>query len=203
MTPIHVGCVGEIAIVFRRVAILVVVSMLLVSATFAAGETYSTYRSPQFSYAIAIPAHWGNPISDRVDGGEIISWTTASGTQLTVSARPLSPSTRGRYKSIKEIPNVIEGVLATAPERLKPKIVASGWTLLSNTDAFWVKLFLVQRALDEELWFHTYTVMTLRSETIYTILTKVPARSQSTAIARFNTEWPILKAVIASFLIYP
>jgi len=45
--------------------------------------------------------------------------------------------------------------------------------------------------------------MTLQRETIYTILAKVPARSQNAAKAQFNTEWPTPKAVIVLFLIYP
>ena len=186
---------------FKLILSLALLFALCVQYGSAVAQSFGTYNSGRFPYGIGVPASWGKPQADAVRGGEIVSWTEKGGVQLTVSARPLSSANKGAYKSVKQIPNISEMLTGSSVAGAKPDIVASGWTVLSNNDAYWMKLNLLHRALDQELWIHTYLVMTLVDDVIYIVMVKVPAKSKSAATAKFDSQWPRLKPVVSSFVL--
>jgi len=169
---------------------------LLFSSTAIAAD-FKEYRKDQAHYGIAFPADW-NYSSENSD---MIATASSGLASINVTVEPFSSQNRGKFKSVSDVPNMMQLSIDVVKNAVKADVMQTGKTVLSNNDALWLKYVFVQKSLDMELWFVAYAAIAIRNDNTYTVTARAAGRSKREALAMFDKTWPIFKISIVSLFI--
>lgn len=176
-------------------SIALILAIVFFAATVAADD-FATYRNSQFNYAIIYPIDWKIA---RDDGKVFSVLNKSSDVNINVVADKLSPSEKGSYNSITDIPNIREEMTALIKQMAKIPSVESGSTVLSNEPALWFKYHYIHRSLNVELYLVVYQVAVLKNDNRYNITAKVMGPSKEQVVTKFSKYWPTIKTSLISF----
>jgi hypothetical protein len=182
------------------IKILALITLITLFGFNAHSQEMATYWSKQHGYGITYPSSWKYSHDADYFGDDVFDFTNPAGDiSFNVITQVSNDPNKNHYKSITDVPNVIERTISDLRKQIDLLNIQSGKTTLSNNAAIWIKANFVHRAMSQEIWFTLYQVITLRKNRTYIITTKIAAPTLSAAESKFQQNRSLIFRILASF----